>query len=205
MINFRDIMKNLAATRPVFHSEADFQFALAWEIQKSHPTAKIRLEWRPPQNLGIDHVDIFASFNSQNIGIELKYKTRAIECVVDTDHFILKNQSAQDIGRYDFLADVSRLEALKRNDMIQAGFAVFLTNDKSYWVENRGKETVDRAFRIGEGTEFGGTMRWAPHTGEGTKRGRENPIHLINDYTIAWSPYENSDHNPILKYLMVAI
>lgn len=28
----------LAARRPVFHSEADFQHALAWQLQLDHPT-----------------------------------------------------------------------------------------------------------------------------------------------------------------------
>jgi hypothetical protein len=37
----------LAADRPVFHSEADLQLALAWQLQEADPTARIRLETRP--------------------------------------------------------------------------------------------------------------------------------------------------------------
>ena len=51
----------LAARRPVFHSEADFQFALAWQIHTDHPAAHIRLETRPlpEENLRLDlHVDL---------------------------------------------------------------------------------------------------------------------------------------------------
>ena len=39
-------MDSLAAKRPIFHSEADFQHALAWEVQLAHPNAGIRLEKR---------------------------------------------------------------------------------------------------------------------------------------------------------------
>lgn len=205
MIDFKDTMNNLAATRPIFHSEADFQFALSWKIQQCLPSDAVRLEWLPPQDLRIDHVDILVSIANKKIEIELKYKTRAFECDVGSDHYTLKNQSAQDIGRYDFLADISRLEALKRKGIIHTGFAVFLTNDKSYWVENSGKETVDRAFRIGEGTKVGGTKRWAPHTGVGTMRGRDNPIRFFNHYTLTWSLYENLNQDPVMKYLIVEI
>jgi hypothetical protein len=47
MLDFPDLLARLARNRPVFHSEADFQHALAWEIHSLHPTAKIRLEYRP--------------------------------------------------------------------------------------------------------------------------------------------------------------
>ena len=123
MIDFKDTMNNLAATRPIFHSEADFQFALSWEIKSRHPSAEVRLEWRPHQYLGIDHVDILVSIASKKIGIELKYKTRALECMVGNEHYILKNQSAQDIARYDYLTDISRLESLKQEGIIKTGFA----------------------------------------------------------------------------------
>ena len=40
----RATLAKLAKKRPVFHSEADFQHALAWELQLDDPTAGIRLE-----------------------------------------------------------------------------------------------------------------------------------------------------------------
>ena len=38
------VINSLKAKRKVFYSEADFQFALAWEIQKYYNNAKIRFE-----------------------------------------------------------------------------------------------------------------------------------------------------------------
>jgi hypothetical protein len=47
MIALETLMADLAAERPLFHSEADFQFALAWLIQRQHPEATVRLEYKP--------------------------------------------------------------------------------------------------------------------------------------------------------------
>lgn len=41
------LLDELASTRPIFHSEADFQHALAMLIARQHPTARLRLETRP--------------------------------------------------------------------------------------------------------------------------------------------------------------
>jgi hypothetical protein len=41
------ILAELAQDRPIFHSEPDFQHALAWQVRLRHPQAKMRLEPRP--------------------------------------------------------------------------------------------------------------------------------------------------------------
>lgn len=41
------VMGQLAHRRPIFHSEADFQFALAWRIKETLPDYEIRLEYEP--------------------------------------------------------------------------------------------------------------------------------------------------------------
>ena len=43
MLNIHLVMQELAKHRPVFHSEADFQFALAWQIRASMPETEVRL------------------------------------------------------------------------------------------------------------------------------------------------------------------
>jgi len=50
-------LSRLKSNRKVFHSEADFQFALAWELQLQYPDAAIRLEY-PPPNDPTKYVDI---------------------------------------------------------------------------------------------------------------------------------------------------
>jgi hypothetical protein len=44
------VLTALAKQRPIFHSEADFQHAIAWEIHKHLPRASVRLE-RPIASL----------------------------------------------------------------------------------------------------------------------------------------------------------
>lgn len=65
----------LSRTRKIFHSEADFQFALAWEIQKRYPDAKVRLEYCPIEIEPAMHVDILVILDGNWYPIELKYKT----------------------------------------------------------------------------------------------------------------------------------
>ncbi len=38
------VLAALAIRRPIYHSEADFQHAIAWQLQLADPTAMIRLE-----------------------------------------------------------------------------------------------------------------------------------------------------------------
>ena len=49
-MNIAAVMDTLRAKRTVFHSEADFQFALSWEIQLHYPDASVRLEYPPPDD-----------------------------------------------------------------------------------------------------------------------------------------------------------
>jgi hypothetical protein len=74
-MNIEGILTQLSQERPVFHSEADFQHALAWEIHRCHPFAKVRLQ----VNLGAEKraaVDILVTNDEEVFGIELKYKTK---------------------------------------------------------------------------------------------------------------------------------
>ena len=71
----------LAKQRPVFHSEADFQHAIAWEIHERLPRASVRLE-RPVEVSHLNkllHVDIWIEQDGDVIALELKYKTRALQ------------------------------------------------------------------------------------------------------------------------------
>ena len=47
LIDLNANMRTLASKRPVFHSEADFQHALAMQIVGAEPGVQIRLEYRP--------------------------------------------------------------------------------------------------------------------------------------------------------------
>src|SRR4051794_21367439 len=88
------VMSALAERRPVFHSEADFQHAFAWELQRRHPEARIRLETRPRPGV---RLDVLAIVNGRRIAIELKCLLRDLTTTIDGELFALPNQSAQDV------------------------------------------------------------------------------------------------------------
>jgi hypothetical protein len=122
----------LSKERPLFHSEADFQHALAWVIHKNHPDLEVRLEKREIINGKEIYFDICMIYDNHIVPIEVKYKTSALKIEIKkrlyTEEYLLKDQSAMVISRYDFIKDIARIKELGKS-----GFAIFLTNNKLYW------------------------------------------------------------------------
>ena len=204
-----DIIKcilSLNQERPVFHSEADFQFALAWKIQSQHPDADVRLEYCPSEAPNT-HIDIVVFHLGEVIPIELKYKTKKLSINLGDEAFNLKNHGAQDLGKYDFVKDVRRLEELSSLlSNCSHGYTIWLTNDPSYWIPPTRKNTVYEAFSIYHKAQKHGFMEWRPHAGAGTIKGRESPIELKGTYDITWIPYSNLNvENGVFSYAVLTI
>jgi len=192
MIRIKDVLNELRQVRPVFHSEADFQHALAWTIHDKYSDLNVRLEKRVILNGGEIYLDIFIFNNSKSVAIEVKYKTKNLDILVNSEEFNLKNQDAQDQGRYDFIKDISRLEEATKMPNINTGFAILLTNDESYWSEpSRNVSTADKDFRIHEGKTIKAQLSWKEGTSEGTMSGRKEPITLEGEYILHWKDYSN--------------
>ncbi len=189
MIRIENIISELQKKRPVFHSEADFQHALAWEIQCHYPMAAVRLEIHPGR-IGLrEYVDIWVKYENTVYAIELKYKTSKIDLVYGDEEFHLLNQAAQDIGRYDFIKDIVRLERFVGSNPGTIGYALILTNDNTYWRASKNLATTDAHFRIHDGRTLNGELKWSEATGEGTMKGRENPLVLNSSHQIRWIDY----------------
>lgn len=200
-----EVLKTLAAQRPVFHSEADFQHALAWAIHEAEPRIPIRLEYKPLANERL-YVDIWLG-RAPPIALELKYPTRALDVTAHGERFRLRDQSAQDVTRYDFLKDVVRVERIAAEEPGATGFALLLTNDRSYWLPSSRPDTVDAAFRLHEGRLLTGKLAWAAHAGAGTTKARERPIVVRGHYDLAWRRYAHVGAGSYgeLRYLLVAV
>ncbi|TET55134.1 MAG: hypothetical protein E3J64_00735 [Anaerolineales bacterium] len=185
-----EIMHGLAVRRPVFHSEADFQHAIAWAIHETWPDASIRLEY--PILLSGDqaHIDICVRMRNAVVLVELKYKTRALKAQVGDETYSLRAHAAQDISRYDYVKDISRVEQAVAGLPHSTGYAVFLTNDSSYWKRSRKARPVDADFRIHAGRSISGKLEWRG-AGSGTTKGREAPVRLRGEYTIQWQEYSS--------------
>jgi hypothetical protein len=195
-------MKRLAARRPIFHGEADFQHAFAWQLQTDHPAARIRLETRPRPGV---RLDVLTVIDDRRVAYELKYLLRNVTTTVDGELFALPNQGAQDVRRYDFAKDIARLEVLLRDGLADEGYAIALTNDPNYWQAGEHARFADAAFRLSEGGSLAGSLAWAPHTGAGTMRGREDPIALTGTYELGWRDFSEveGDHYSRFRYLVV--
>jgi hypothetical protein len=188
------ILASLAARRPVFHSEADFQHALAWELQLADPGANIRLEKQVAAEGARVHLDLLVQGIGYEFAIELKYKTRAAKLNHGEEEYPLRDQSAQDIGRHDFIKDIQRLEKYVVAHPSAVGFAILLTNDRTYWSESRKIDSVDSEFRVHEGRVIRGEVTWGEVTwgaraSAGTKHKREQVIALRGDHAISWRDY----------------
>lgn len=200
------IMEALASERSVFHSEADFQFALAGQIQRLMPEARVRLEFRPYETER-KYLDMWVRLPHEDVALELKYVTRKLAVRVEDEPYDLLNQSAQDIRRYDFLKDVMRLERLAEERPETKGYALFLTNDASFWKRYDRTDRTDEAFRIHQGRSVTGTLTWSAHAGAGTKKGREVPVVLRHEYQLEWREYSRPSPkaNGQLRYCMVSV
>ena len=77
------------------------------------------------------------------------------------------------------MKEIQRLEGMVTAGVADEGLFIFLTNDKSYYLNpNKEPITVDRNFRIHEGKLIGGQRFWDDHAGKGTRKGHEEPITL---------------------------
>lgn len=145
------VMKQLAQKRPLFHSEADFQFSLAWELKeelkdrykirlekpdKGLPTIKISPQEEMQSEQGKDNncsVDIWIETpdSSEIYPIEVKYPTKEINIEIAQEGFKekydLKDHAADNNGHYAFWEDVYRIQYIQNKyDKFKKGFVILL-------------------------------------------------------------------------------
>lgn len=201
----KGIMDKLSNERKLFHSEADFQLALAWIIKENYPDYEIFLEWRDKIGNKYRYFDIVLEKDEKIIPIELKYKTKKLEF----HSFNLKTQSANDLACYDYLKDIQRVESLMKSPKFEKGYTIFLTNDLGYLKEPNPNAGY-KEFSIHDGRKINEecSLNWGESSGKGTRKGREDPITLKFDYHFKWKDYSNLNsqlRNDEFKYLLCEI
>lgn len=196
----------LARNSKLFYNERDFQIQLAMYLSACKEYDKVDLEYYVPQAIFEGKylwenelkIDIVVSKDGVFCPIELKYKTKAVNNEPEMIRFgirlntfnvdlsnvrILKNQSAQDLGMYDFWKDVKRIELLKEYfPTVNNGLCVFVTNDKQYM--NTPKSTSNNFnLAMNEG-HHGPCRHWQDETS--TCAITHKSFDLSNDYNINW-------------------
>ena len=189
-LDMNEAMETVTQSRPVFHSESDFKHALSWQIQQDHPSVRIRQEvGNLIQGPDRRYVDVWLP--DSGTAIELKYLTRTAAVLHGDEEFRLRDQSAQDTGRYDFCLDIARLEGIIRGGRANDGYAILLTNDHLYWNIPTKPDTNDVEFVLHEDREITGTLDWSPQAGAGTVCGRERLIDIGGRYRARWRDYSD--------------
>ena len=220
-VDLSEVLARLAAERPVFHSEADFQLALGLALWDSDSDLQVRLEVPPPDHAGLRHgahLDLVA-FNQrteQRTVLELKYTTRswsglAKSGVARSEEYRLKNHGAEDIFGYDVVKDIWRVEQVVGGQEGWNGAVVVLTNNPYYWSPPKVDEDTSNAaaFRLREGTELSGERKWGDNTGDGTKKGHTDKFDLRGSYRLAWRDYSTLHDGPSrvrqFRYLLIPV
>jgi hypothetical protein len=205
-LDLAGVLAELAEDRPIFHSEPDFQHALAWQVRLRHPQAKLRLEPRPRPGT---HLDLLIWLKERRTAIELKYPRAAFRGIVAGELFDLPNQAAHDIHRHDVVKDVTRVETLLSAGYADDGCVVTLTNDRNYWLPSTRTDTNGEAFRIHEGRLLEGTLAWASRAAPGTTKDRDAPLVLSGQYECHWRDYssvrDGSGKLVQLRYLLLVV
>ena len=194
----------LSTQRALFHSEADFQHALALELGTTDPESALRLEYRPFPEESI-YVDVWLRSQDEVVAMELKYLTKALETSWGHERFALKNQGAHDIIAYDCFKDLERLERFTTDAKADRGFLIVLTNDALYWKTPARIGAGYDAFRLFDGRRVSGILEWGDGAGPGTRRRREDPIHLRGQYRFDWVDYSRPSLNRAGEFKVLVV
>ncbi|WP_309114771.1 hypothetical protein [Saccharothrix sp.] len=195
-IRLDDLLAGLAHARPVFHSEADLQHALAWQVHLLDPHVQVRLEVRPdPAVREVLDLLVHRPDHGRSTAIEVKYWKKRWSGTAAGERFDLPNQGAHDIRRYDFVKDISRVERFVAARPGCDGLVLLWSNDDLDWRPPATfRATAADAFRIHEGATLDGERAWSAQAGAGTTKGREKPIALTGHYRMAWRDFTTLDH-----------
>lgn len=204
-LSLESLLDRLAQVRPVFHSEADFQLAFAWEARWLKPSLQVRLETRPEPNIRLDV--LLTGEDGIQTAIELKYLVRSWHGQCNGELYDLKNQGARDIRSYDVVKDIVRVERFVTPRPGANGALVCMTNDPGYWHPPANKYATNaEAFRIHEGAVLSGVREWGPLTGAGSSKGREAPLELAGEYHLTWHDYSHlPGHGGEFRTLVVPV
>ena len=204
------VIEELSKTNPLFNSELEFQFYLAWKIKELYKDIyTICLEYPlknyQEKNRNIDLV--LVCNNGGLIPIELKYKTSKFEYFFNNINYKLKNQSANDLSKYGHLKDVSRIEYFKETEKnFLVGYVITITNQAKTWQKILSPKQTDFEFSLENGsTACKGVKCWHICKSNHNKN-KYLPITLKNDYFINWHDFIIFDKpNGVFKVLVTEV
>lgn len=232
--DLNNIIINFAKKGLVFSNEYDFQFALGNEIKKlnyvkdvyfevvsfdSNVRGQINNRVNKLSDARKEYTDLMIERNDGTYtAIELKYKTcnRVGYYISNFGNFITLSQGAYDIGAYNFIKDIGRLENINNryfpiiNKNISQCFAIMLTNDKNYSTNNFSRSKIWGNYSLAKGSIGPGYLRFNntpdPYKYE-PKSTAYKAIDLKQKYDFVWEKYplKYSGNGPQFNYLIVQV
>jgi hypothetical protein len=174
----------LAQRRPVFHSEADLQLALAWQLQLADTDMRIRLEHRMATTPRVE-LDLLLELGGRRLAVELKYPRAALSMELDDEAYDLR-LGAADVESYAVIKDIWRLERLVLEGLADEGCVIVVSNNRVLWQPGTpGREALWDAFRLTDGTTLAGRREWRPTD----KKWPGEPIELSGRYELVWRAF----------------
>ena len=185
-LDIPQVLARLAEQRPVFHSEADFQHSLAWQIRDENSSLRPRLEY-PFEGTENKTCDIVL-FRDGGIAmaIELKYFGENIKPEIDGEIFNLKKRDAVNENSYRAFSDVKRMEDFLEKNPSAMASVIILTNNHVYWHGPRNSSVNYAPFALTDGRSVTGHLDWIKRTPSNEKM---HPICLHGSYTLRWVEY----------------
>ena len=149
------------------------------------------------------YIDLVVSDNNQKeyVPIEIKYKTRKLNQTAvifnktQNGVDVLRDQGAQDLGRYGFWKDVYRLELVCNTySAVKNGISLFVTNDPAY-INNTSNASVNYYdFHMKNGRKnVTGVLDWQNNNSKIANA--HLGFTLAGTYDIQWTPI-GSHSNP---------
>jgi len=197
MVDMHRVLRKLEEKRPIFHSEADFQYAFSRVLNEMDDKAEVRLEYpirfiSDKKNRKIDNRALDIWIKNKKIAIELKYALKKIDFSHKGEAYSLKSSRIHNL-RYSFVKDVSRTEDLVWANKIKKGYAIVISNNRSMWSKGEGGSEM---FSLD--TILKGKMKWTIETS------KKIPIKLRGEYSMDWKKYSQLDDHRF-RYMALEI
>lgn len=220
---FESVLKDLAAEKPCFLSENEFQIALAEKLAKferkiGHENACAYLDQNKKTRDGKKTINpdivvterMFSDDKYEDgqdlVYVECKYK--ACGKYIDDKRVVRQSSRkvpARNIARYQFWKDIERMEGVDHGRQIRPvqKYVIFLTNDKNYWTRKANDVTrSDYEFSLHNGLGvFPGVRVFHTYKKEVPVK---EIVKLQGAYCLgedAWKPYGDAG----FKYLLLEV
>lgn len=209
-----DVKQFLETSKELLFNERDLQMHLATYLRQTGHYDDVDVEYYVPLSELEGYIwknelrmDILIRKGKEFLPVELKYKTRTAKKrlprfgeQLSGEIEVMKNQGAQDLGKYDFWKDVRRIEIVrKRFKAIKNGLAVFVTNDSSYLQSGRDLSNHIK-LSMTEGTH-GKEKHWLDK--ESTCCKTHPDFNVDKEYSIHWETKKIEDIN--IYYTLLTI